>query len=174
MIPATPAHRPPRILTGMPGQGCNLQLDENLPRRLRSCGNSKDVFGLVKLSMSDQELSQPPLLVHPESMLQVTENFWNRVNQGDTVLTQSLDDSRAEELNRLAERLAIDFPHMARGARYLKLLTQSDRHREPIPRLQFIDSGPRAAVGLGNVQLGRPAPPPKPYKLQVVFHHRVH
>ena len=156
----------------MPGQGHQLQLEDNLPRRLRSCGNGRDIFAMVKLSMSDRELCQLPLLVHPESMVNMTQNFWNNVNRGDFVLTQSLDPSRAEELNQLANRLELNFPHMARGARYLKTLTQADRRREPLPRLQFVDAGPSAAGGIGHIQLGRPPPPPKPYKLQVVFHHR--
>lgn len=158
--------------TGMPGQGHGLQLEETAPRRLRSLGNAKDVFVMVKLSMSDRELAQPPLLCYTESLLPLTETFFNMVNQTTDVLTACLEETRAEELVELASVMERDFPHLTRGARYLKQLANDGRQRAPYSTLGFIAAGPSAALGVGHVQLGRPAPPPKPYKLQVVFHHR--
>ena len=158
----------------MPGQGYNLQLDENLPRRLRSCGNGRDIFAMVKMTMSHDVLSQPPLLVYPHMLLSNTEAFFNKVNQSDApVQTAKLEDSRCDELKELSQQIEQDFPHLARGARYLRQLTEPDRHRGPFCNLNFIDAGPRAGLGVRNLQLGRPPPEPKPYKLQVVFHHQV-
>lgn len=93
----------------MPGQGHGLQMEDNVPRRLRACGNGKDVFAMVKLTMSDSALSQPPLLVYPQSLLATTERFWNTVNKGDVVLTQSLEQNRVDDLNQLASRMDADF-----------------------------------------------------------------
>ena len=130
------------------------------------------MFALVKLTMSDDILCQPPLLVYPHSLLQNTERFWNNVSQANKLMTQSLDDARAEELLDLATNLERDYPHLSRGARYLRSLCDPDRHREPCCRLHFVEAGPQNGMGMAHVQLGRPAPPPKPHRLQVVFHHR--
>ena len=159
----------------MPGQGYNLQLDDHLPRRLRSDGNARDIFCMVKLTMSSDALSQPPLLVYPHTLLNNTENFFNTLHRRDvSVLTAKLEEDRCEQLNELADRIEIDFPHLARGARYLRQLTCPDRRREPCARLHFVEAGPRQALGVGGLQLGAGAPPPpKPHKLQVVFHHQV-
>lgn len=83
-----------------------------------------------------------------------------------------LGGNPGEELVELASVMERDFPHLTRGARYLKQLANDGRQRAPYSTLGFIAAGPSAALGVGHVQLGRPAPPPKPYKLQVVFHHR--
>ena len=143
----------------MPGQGHGIQVEENVPRRLRSAGDARDVFAMVKLTMSDDTLCQPPLLVYS-------------LNGRGEVLTQQVEETRAEELNELASALEKDFPHLYRGANYLRLLTNPDRPREECCRLNFIAAGPRASLGYQNVVLGRPPAPPKPHKLQVVFHHR--
>lgn len=136
------------IWAGMPGQGYNLQLDDNLPRRLRSSGNGRDIFAMVKMSMSHDVLSQPPLLVYPHMLLSNTEAFFNKVNQADApVLTAKLEDSRCDELRELSSQLEKDFPHLSRGARYLRQLTEPDRHRGPCCNLNFIDAGPRAGLG---------------------------
>ena len=156
----------------MPGQGHGIQFEENVPRRLRSAGDAKDIFAMVKLAMSDDILCQPPLLVYPHSMLESTERFFNRLTGRVEVLTQQLEETRAEELNELASALERDFPHLYRGANYLRLLTNPDRPRENCCRLNFIAAGPRASLGYQNVCLGRPPVPPKPHKLQVVFHHQ--
>ena len=129
---------------------------------------------MVKMTMSDDALSQPPLLVYPHALLGNTEAFINKINQENVpVLTANLDQTRCDELAELSAQIACDFPHLGRGARYLQQLIQPDRRREPYPKLSFIAAGPRAVSGLGNLQLGRPPPAPKPYKLQVRFHHQV-
>lgn len=156
----------------MPGQGMGLDLDERLPRRLRADGNGKDIFCMLKGLMSDDHLSQPPILVYAHSFLTSTQSFFNKINSTDLIMSPALDEARCDELLELAKYLDIDFPHMARGAAYLRSLTRSDRHRQPYTQLRFIQSGPSALNnGLGNLQLGPMAPAPKPHKLKVVFHH---
>ena len=155
----------------MPGAGVGLDLDERVPRRLRSEGNAKDVFACVKASMSDETLIQPPILVYPHSFLPATQAFFNQVNSSSLLLTASLDESRCEELCLLASNIEKDFPHLNRGAGYLKSLTDAQRYRAPAPVLKFIEAGPSASNNLNGMQLGNRAPPPKPYKLQVVFRH---
>ena len=159
---------------GMPGAGYGLDLDENLPRRLRQeqGGNNKDVFCMVKATMADARLSQPPILVYPQCFLPATQGFFNRINNTNLLMTASLDEGRCEELAELAENIEKDFPHMQRGVAYLRSLMDGDRRRQPLPRLQFVEAGPAASLGLGNLQVGQPPPPPKPHRLQVVFHHQ--
>eukprot|EP00435_Cladocopium_sp_Y103_P069103 s569_g32.t1 len=156
---------------GMPGGGVGLDLDERVPRRLRSEGNSRDVFACVKASMSDQTLIQPPILVFPQSFLPATQSFFNQVNCSRLLLSASLDECRSHELSLLSNSIQQDFPHMTRGANYLKTLTDAQRQRAPPPVLKFIQAGPSAPNNLNGMQLGNRAPPPKPYKLQVVFRH---
>jgi len=158
----------------MPGAGYGLDLDDHLPRRLRleQGGNSKDVFCMVKATMADERLSQPPILVYPQCFLPATQGFFNRINDTNLLVTASLDQGRCEELSELAENIQKDFPHMQRGVAYLRSLMDGDRRWQPLPRLQFIEAGPAASLGLGNLQVGQPPPPPKPHRLQVVFHHQ--
>lgn len=155
----------------MPGGGHGLDLDERVPRRLRCDGNSKDIFCMVKGTMSDDRLVQPPILVYPHSFLPATESFFNRINTTDMHLTPSLDDERRAELINLADNIEKDYPHMGRGVAYLRSLAGQDQCRQQSPALKFIEAGP-SALGLGDMQLGPRRLPPKPHKLQVVFHHR--
>ena len=57
----------------MPGQGHGIQTDDNVPRRLRTQGDLRDVFAMVKSYMSDTVLIQPPLLVYPTAFQSSTE-----------------------------------------------------------------------------------------------------
>lgn len=157
----------------MPGEGRDLVLDDRIPKRLRSQGSNKDVFALVKATMSDDHLVQPPILVFPQAFLPATEGFFNRINSTSLLLSASLDEGRVEELLHLAQNMEVDFPHLKRGASYLRSLCDPGRRREPCVPLKFIQSGPSAFNnGLGNFQLGQRPLPPKPHKLKVVFHHR--
>lgn len=156
----------------MPGGGHGLDLDEKVPRRLRSEGNARDVFCMVKGYMSDDHLSQPPLLVYAHSFLPATQAFVNKINSTELVLRPSLEEGRCEELLELAKHIEQDFPHLQHGAAYLRSLTNADRPHVPYPRLRFIESGPVAFNNhLAGLQLGQRPPDPKPYKLRVVFHH---
>ena len=152
---------------------CGIELDEKVPRRLRTEGNNRDIFAMVKQTMSDDHLVQPPLLVYPEAFMNATQNFFNRINSTQMLRHSTVDEGRAEELLDLAKNVQLDFPHLNRGAEYLKTLAEGTRPIEPCGTLKFIQSGPaNFHGGLGAVRLGQRPLPPKPHKLKVVFHHR--
>lgn len=121
--------------------------------------------------MADDHLVQAPLLVFPQSFLRTTESFFNRINATDLVLAPSLDEDRCDQLLALAANLEADFPHLSRGAAYLREITAA-RQPQRCPVLKFIESGPGAVNrGLVDLQLGQRPPAPRPHKLKVVFHH---
>ena len=151
----------------MPG---NIQLDDNVPRRLRQEGCAKDVFALVKMNMSDSVLSQNPLNVWPEAFVSKSETFWNSVNNTGHIVQQHLDSERELELKKLYMAISNDFPHLNRSVAYYKTLLDSSRPRKPYAHLHFVDAGPNAAERIPNVQLGERPAPPMPHPLQVVFH----
>ena len=143
----------------MPGNGHGLDLDEKVPRRLRQHGNNRDVFAMVKQRMADDRLCQPPILVYPESFLGSTENFFRRINVTNQFLTPSLEEARCNELLELAQNISQDFPHLSRGAAYLKSLTDPNRQFEQCKPLRFVQSGPTALNrGLGDLELGQRPP----------------
>ena len=122
--------------------------------------------------MADDRLCQPPILVYPESFLGSTENFFRRINVTNQFFTPSLEEARCDELLELAKNISKDFPHLSRGAAYLKSLTDPNRQFEECKPFRFIQSGPTALNrGLGDLELGQRPPPPMPHKLKVVFHH---
>lgn len=155
----------------MPAGGAGLEKDENVPRRLRAEGDRRDIFALVKGNMADVSLSQPPLLVWPQSLLPTVEHFWNRVNTTQEVVQQSLEQYRVDELMELAAQIDMDFPHMSRATQYYRNLVDPARPRKPYERLKFIEAGPHAASRVGEVRLGERPPPPRAHRLEVVFHH---
>ena len=163
---------PSCIPEGMPGNGVGLDLDDKVPRRLRMEGNAKDVFAMVKGAMSDGHLIQAPILVYPQAFLPATESFFRKINSCTSFLTASLDEARCQELTEMARFIEMDFPHLQRGVAYLRSLVDSDRPRQPSPTLKFIEAGPKASLGFNNLQLGPQAAPPRPHRLQVVFHHQ--
>lgn len=160
-------------LTDMPGQGHNISLNDHLPKRLRMSGNGRDVFCMVKQRMASTSLCQEPLLVYPEAFTHGTEHFFNTVNTTNLVIKQSLDDDgeRVKEIEKMAEAIEHDFPHLHRAVAYYRSLLDKDRYRRPYSRLAFIEAGPKATACLSNVQLGEKPVDPKPHCLQVVFHH---
>ena len=158
-------------LSDMPGQGHNLEVDDDVPRRLRSEGAMKDVFAMVKGYMSDQSLIQPPLLCYPASFAASTENYFNQINSTREVVHQELEAERIAELESLAAAISKDFPHMDRAVRYYRTVIDMARPRKPFSRLSFLDAGPFQRNGLGNVQLPQRPAEPMNHWLQVVFHH---
>ena len=156
----------------MPGNGHGLDLDEKVPRRLRRDGCNRDVFCMVKQTMADDRLVQPPLLVYPEAFLGATQAFFNSINSTKMLVTGKVDHDRSQELLELAENISKDFPHMSRGVDYMRALAAGTTYQQSCGTLKFIESGPGVLnCGLGDLQLGPRPPPPKPYKLKVVFHH---
>ena len=163
----------PLSLTDMPGHGHNISMDDHLPKRLRQSGNGKDVFCMVKARMACTSLSQPPLLVYPEAFTHGTEHFINSINSTNLVVKQGLDENgeRVKELQKVADAIEKDYPHLHRTVSYYRSLLDGGRYRRPYPRLAFIEAGPKATACLSHVQLGQRPVDPKPHCLQVVFHH---
>ena len=158
-------------LSAMPG---NVVVNSTVPRRLRQDGDTNDIYALVKMQMSDTILIQEPLSVWPESFSRITNSFWGKVNTTRNVVQQHLDPERIEELERLRKAIEKDFPHLQRGANYMKSLVDMSKARQPYYKLDFVESAPDASerIALANVQLGARAPPPRPHCLKVVFHRR--
>ena len=155
----------------MPGQGHGIQTDDNVPRRLRTQGDLRDVFAMVKSYMSDTVLIQPPLLVYPTAFQSSTERYFNEVNRTEHVVQQSLDSDRAADLPAIADAISKDFPHMERSVRYYRSLIDQGRPRKPYSRIGFLEAGPMVQPPMGNIQLGAEPPEPRNHWLQVVFHH---
>ena len=132
-------------------------------------GTNRDIFCMVKMNMSDTNVCQKPLLVLPQYLLPETENFFNRMNTTESVVTPVYDPERAEELMQMAEAIGRDFPHMSRSVAFYRSLLAANRQREGFPAIQFI-TAPKAAFRWQEIQLGERPPPPKPHCLQVVFH----
>ena len=160
------------ICSDLPGDGYQLATEETVPKRLRVAGNSKDIFCLVKMNMSDTVLCQDPLLVYPAGLQASSDHFWDRIsrNTHHAVIQQKLDGERAAELTRLAKTLKADFPHFHRTYQYYEMLMDENRPRQPLSKLLFIAAGPHAQSRVGGVQLGQRPAPPKPHHLKVVFH----
>lgn len=144
--------------------------EERVPKRLRVAGNSRDVFALVKMNMSDSHLSQDPLLVYPAGLEPSTTHFWRNISQSAKVLHAELDDDRKGELSKLAAAFKNDFPHLQRAVNYYGGLMDDNRPRQPPPVLRFVEAGPHAGSRVGVVELGQRPPPPKPFHLKVKFH----
>lgn len=154
----------------LPGHGVGLVTEERVPKRLRVLGNSKDVFCLVKLSMSDTTLCQDPLLVYPAGLEASTTHFWGRVSRTTNVLQAHLEDDRKDELKALSKAFMRDFPTLGRSVTYYNSLLDDNRPRQALPCLKFVEVGPHAGARVGAVELGERPPPPKPHHLKVMFH----
>ncbi|CAL1162578.1 unnamed protein product [Cladocopium goreaui] len=152
----------------MPGQGHGIQTDDNVPRRLRTQGDLRDVFAMVESYMSDTVLIQPPLLVYPTAFQSSTERYFNEVNRTEHVVQQSLDSDRAADLAAIADAISKDFPHMERSVRYYRSLIDQGRPRKPYSRIGFLEAGPMVQPPMGNIQLGAEPPEPRNHWLQVI------
>ena len=157
-------------LTDLPGQGTTMQKDDRAPKRLRREGDHFDVFALVKGSVSDAQLVQPPLLVYPEAFKDSTMRFWEQVNRTNATFHHAFDEDRAAEVQTLATALEKDYPHMERVVKYYRSLLVEQPNRKPYTQLAFVAAGPRATENLSAVTLGEAPTPGTAHKLQVVFH----
>ena len=158
------------FLADLPGHGDGMVTEERVPKRLRVAGNSRDIFALVKMNMSDDHLSQDPLLVYPAGLEASTLHFWRTINQSAKKLYAELDDDRKGELSKLAAAFKNDFPHLQRAVNYYGSLMDDNRPRQTPPVLRFVEAGPHAGSRVGVVELGQRPPPPKPFHLKVKFH----
>ena len=147
------------ICSDLPGDGYQLATEERVPKRLRVAGNSKDIFCLVKMNMSDTVLCQDPLLVYPAGLQASSDHFWDRIsrNTHHAVIQQKLDGERAAELTRLAKTLKADFPHFHRTYQYYEMLMDENRlgnlfRSFCLLRLAHMPSRGLAECSLGNAQ----------------------
>ena len=113
-----------------------------------------DVFVLVRQWVSDEELSQPPLLVGPHSLFREIEKFWTDVCENPIIMHRWVDESRAAGLKAIATFLTTYGDFYAEAIEYLrKLATIGDRPHEPIEQLGFILHGQRRIQGRGMPDL---------------------
>ena len=155
----------------LPRRGVDLELDQRVPRAMRSEENScYDIFALTKMNMSDSELCQAPLLVYPATCLGHTEHFFNRVNQTQKLFHPQLEPERAAELEELSRAIEVDFPNYRRAVDFYKRLLHPQQF-ETYPEIKFLKY-PKANRRWCEINLGERPPGPKPHHLQVVFHRR--
>eukprot|EP00435_Cladocopium_sp_Y103_P000755 s2091_g1.t1 len=149
--------------------GEDLEMDEQMPVRLRQDENQLDIFALVRQHMSDGFLQQNPLLVLPESLVDESRYFLANANSAPSI-GPWLSPERKEELKLLADELAEDFPHMQRAVSFYRSLLQEDRDLQPYERIRFLRNVARGGQRWCQFNLADRAPRPKPHVLQVVFH----
>jgi hypothetical protein len=155
-------------LRGIPS-GEDLEMDEQIPARLRQDENQLDVFAMVRQYMSDGFLQQNPILVLPESLVGESRHFLANANSAPTI-GPWLSPERKEEIKLLADELAEDFPHMQRAVGFYRSLLQEDRALQPYEQIRFLRNVARCGQRWCQFNLGDRAPRPKPHVLQVVFH----
>ena len=152
----------------LPRRGADLELDERKPRYMQNCDSDQDIFCLLKMNMSDEGLSQKPLLVYPSHLVPESEHFWNRVNVTDKVIQPVLEEARRAEIAELATAISKDFPSYGRAVDfYRKMLNPGEF--QPYSPIKFLHT-PKANARFLQMNLGERPPPPKPHFLQVVFH----
>ena len=151
----------------LPRHGAGLQLSERVPLRLQQDDRDNDIFALTKVHMSDDNLSQDPLMVHPASLVHETEHYWNRVNSTRLVARAVLEDERAKEIEELARHIEMDFPSLHRSVTFYRKMLNPDG-LTPYSEIKFLKC-PRANQRWCQVNLGERPPAPKAHHLQVVF-----
>ncbi len=108
------------VFAGLPNGGAGLELDQRLPVQMRQENNQSDVFCVVKHFLSDDHLSQKPLLVWPTSLKEASASFCRQINSTRLVHRAEVEQERGQELLELAGRLEADFPSLARAAAYYR------------------------------------------------------
>ena len=151
----------------LPRHGAGLQLSERVPLRLQQDDRDNDIFALTKVHISDDNLSQDPLMVHPASLVHETEHYWNRVNSTRLIARAVLEDERAKEIEELARHIEMDFPSLHRSVAFYRKMLNPDG-LTPYPEIKFLKC-PRANQRWCQVNLGERPPAPKAHHLQVVF-----
>ncbi|CAK9011208.1 unnamed protein product [Durusdinium trenchii] len=124
----------------LPGEGRGVGLSERVPRDLRSSDARearKDLFCLVKHEMSDEKLSQEPLLVWPAALHQRSKHFLGIANTTQTLLRPEFTDERRAEIRKLMIALRRDFPQLNRAAAWYQSLLERkpEENLEPYTHL---------------------------------------
>ena len=158
-------------LLGLPHQGQDLELEERQPRAWGGHDSSRDVFCMVKQTMSCPHLCQPPLLVWPAALEPQSRQLFDVCNRPDCpTLGCTLKEERVEELRLLRDAIARDFPHMQRTVRWYSGMIDRSQGRTTPAFLSFLRHNTAHDLDDFNHQLGERPVPPKPHELQVVFH----
>jgi hypothetical protein len=170
----SPAHQKKQ---GLPGQGRHLQLSERLPRNLRAQTEESargDLFCLVKHEMSDQGLSQEPLLVWPSAFMDKSKNFLRVANTTQKVLHPQFEDERKGDIEKLMLAMRRDFPALSRAATWYEslLARRPEVIAEPYTKLSFLDNVIDEGPSVHDFRFAPPRPILMPHRLEVVFHRR--
>lgn len=170
----SPAHQKKQ---GLPGQGRHLQLSERLPRNLRAQTEESargDLFCLVKHEMSDQGLSQEPLLVWPSAFMDKSKNFLRVANTTQKVLHPQFEDERKGDIEKLMLAMRRDFPALSRAATWYEslLARRPEVIAEPYTKLSFLDNVIDEGPSIHDFRFAPPRPILMPHRLEVVFHRR--
>ena len=144
--------------------------DAETRRYHRQEASSNDIFGLLKLNLSDDDLSQPPTLVWPASAANECRAFLRGAAR-HTGYRDPIDAERSAALQLLANALR-EYPQYGRGAEYLEQLAGvRARVFQGAHRIDFLETagaqGQRAALLRGD--LPERAAMPEPRRLRVVF-----
>ena len=163
--------------SGLPGQGRGLTLSERLPRNLRAADEATardDLFCLVKHEMSDEGLSQEPLLVWPAAFYQQSRHFLQTANTTRSLVSSEFDAERKADLDKIMVALKRDFPSLNRAAAWYKSLIdrKQDDNMGPYTHLSFLDNVADERLSIHDFQFAPPRPVLMPHRLEVVFHRR--
>ncbi|CAL1148092.1 unnamed protein product [Cladocopium goreaui] len=158
---------------GLPGQGRHLQLSERLPRNLRAQTEESargDLFCLVKHEMSDQGLSQEPLLVWPSAFMDKSKNFLQVANTTQKVLHPQFEDERKGDIEKLMLAMRRDFPALSRAAAWYEslLARRPEVIAEPYTKLSFLDNVIDEGPSIHDFRFAPPRPILMPHRLEVI------
>ena len=163
--------------SGLPGQGRGLTLSERLPRNLKAADEATardDLFCLVKHEMSDEGLSQEPLLVWPAAFYQQSRHFLETANTTRTLVSPEFDAERKSDLEKIMVTLKRDFPSLNRAAAWYKSLIDRKEgdNLGPYTHLSFLRNVADERLSIHDFQFAPPRPVLLPHRLEVVFHRR--
>ncbi|CAK9110309.1 unnamed protein product [Durusdinium trenchii] len=124
--------------SGMPDE---IEVSGRVPGAFKSGESGSDIFAMVKATMASKTLSQPPLLVWPSSMQDVSKKAVQTANgHGCPSVGCSLDTARRDELRLMLAGFRRDFPHMKRTmAWYQKMVDGLEEDSaKGLPQLTFL------------------------------------
>ena len=124
--------------------------------------------------MSDNKLSQDPLLVWPGILQGQSDRLLQVANSTSLLETPKFDDARRDEIRCLMMAMKRDFPDMNRAIAWYQSLLDRDptQSSERYPTLTFLRNVPDDGPSIHDFQLGDLPPRVQPHNLQVRFHRR--
>ena len=124
--------------------------------------------------MSDEGLSQEPLLVWPSTLMDKSKNFLRVANTTQKVLHPQFDDERKGDIEKLMLAMRRDFPVLSRAATWYQslLARRPGVIAEPYTKLSFLDNVIDEGPSIHDFRFAPPRPILMPHRLEVVFHRR--